>query len=195
MAILRERDGQLIKREREREREKKRKAYLVPYCGDLIQARGAPNQSCIMMRWPAYCSLFGMPLLGTSLLGTSSKGLSQLGIPDTENKVLSVEVTIKLSPFKAWRRSEYNHAMVTHCQEFLPCPNFDLGSQFTFILFQIRSLPFNCVIANEVSRVGQENKTGHLAHSHKRFKQVLVVSAYGINRYHSLPQDLNPVIF
>ena len=99
------------------------------------------------------------------------------------------------SSFKAWNRSEYSHACFTHCQEFLPCPNFDLGSQFTFILFQIRSLPFNCVIANEVSRVGQENKTGHLAHSHKRFKQVLVVSAYGINRYHSLPQDLNPVIF
>ena len=139
-----------------------------------------------------------MSLLGTSLLGTSSKGLSQLGIPDTENKVLSVEnseVTIKLSPFKAWSRSEYNHAMVAHCQEFLPCPNFDLRSQFTFILFQIRSLPFNCVIANEVSRVGQQNKTCHLAHSHKLFKQVLVVSAYGINRYYSLPQDLNPVIF
>ena len=130
--------------------------------------------------------------LGTPLLGTSSKALPQLGIPDAENKVFSAEnpeVTIKLSPFKAWSKSEYNHALVTHCQEFLPCPDFDLRSAFTFI-FPNPLTTFYCVIANKVSRAGQQNKIGNLAHSHKRFKQVLVVSAYGINRYHSLPQDL-----
>ena len=35
-------------------------------------------------------------------------------------------------------------------------------------------------LANAVSRAGPRNQIGHPARSHKRFKQVPVVSAYGI---------------
>ena len=46
------------------------------------------------------------------------------------------------------------------------------------------------VFADAVSRVGLPNKTGHPAQSHKRFKQVRVVSACGIYKQvlkHVLP--------
>ena len=38
-----------------------------------------------------------------------------------------------LQSFKTWGRSEYSHVCFAHCQEFLPCPNFDISDQFTFI--------------------------------------------------------------
>jgi len=58
-------------------------------------------------------------------------------------------------------------------------PNFDLPNPF--ISFQNLSLLFNCgSLASAVSRAGPRNEMGHLAHSHKRFKQVPGASAYGI---------------
>ena len=44
--------------------------------------------------------------------------------------------TDKCSPFYACKRSEYNHACFSHCQEFLPCPQFYRPGQFIFIFFK-----------------------------------------------------------
>ena len=49
-----------------------------------------------------------------------------------------------------------------------------------FFLLQIFSLLFNCVIGKVVSYVGPQNKIGHPACSHKKFKQVSTASAYRI---------------
>ena len=45
------------------------------------------------------------------------------------------------SPFEAWSRSDYNHTGLVHCQEFLPCPNYDLPGPFLFIFFLQNPLP------------------------------------------------------
>ena len=84
--------------------------------------------------------------------------------------------TDKRSHFKAWSKAEYIHACFVHCQECLLCSNVYHPGPFTFI--SPRSSPYfstALVWANAVSRVGLRNKIGHIAHSHKRFKQVLVI--------------------
>jgi len=70
-------------------------------------------------------------------------------------------------------------AFFTHCQKFLPCPNFYFPGPFDFFCFPFPPYILTAsVLANAVSRLGPRNKRGQPVHSHKRFKQVAVVSAY-----------------
>ena len=77
------------------------------------------------------------------------------------------EPTPRVLPLKP-ERSEYGYTYFAHCQEFVPCPNFYFPSPFALIIF--KSSPYlltALVLANTVSPVGPQNKTGHLAHSCK----------------------------
>ena len=86
--------------------------------------------------------------------------------------------SVVVSPFKAWSSSNYSHAL----PRIFSLSSILSSRIFTFFLFSLHllSLLFNCVLANAVTRVGPQNEIGHPAYSHKRFKQVPIVSAYGI---------------
>ena len=65
----------------------------------------------------------------------------------------------RCSSIKPWSRSEYSQACFTHCQEFLPCPNFYLPGPFTIIFS--KSCPYCLtvlVLANTASHLGHQNK-------------------------------------
>ena len=64
---------------------------------------------------------------------------------------------------------------------FLPCPDFYPLGPFMFIFFEPSPYFLTVlVLANAASRFSPRNKIGHPAHGNKRYEQVLVESAHGI---------------
>ena len=107
---------------------------------------------------------FGIPLSGTA---------------DAEIKVPSVEnLELTMFFFKAWMRSDYSHACLAHCQEFLPLFHF-LLSRSIHLHFCFFKIPFllltELFFLTPFPVLGPRNKIGHPAHRHRhiflRFKK------------------------
>ena len=94
--------------------------------------------------------------------------------------------TWQMSSLQSLEYVKYSQACFIHCHKCLPCLNFYLPGPFTFffappyVRLTLVFLLFNCVLANAVFRAEPQNKIGHPAHSHKRFKQVPAASVDGI---------------
>ena len=63
-----------------------------------------------------------------------------VGLADAEIKVPYVE-NPELANVLPWSRSEYSHACVALCQEFLCCATFDVPSPFIIIFPPPNALP------------------------------------------------------
>ena len=82
---------------------------------------------------------------------------AEIVISMAEDPELTVD---KYSSFKlgVGQNIQYSHACFAHCQEFLPCPEFDPPCPFLHLSFFLSPNPLVLSINNFNSSVGLQNK-------------------------------------
>ena len=140
----------------------RRRKGNVMRCHEIVRAAEAGQSFANIVAW------FGI------LIQQCDTAEAEMKVPSVENPELT-----NVLPLKPGVGQNYSHICFAYYQEFLHCLNFDLPGPFTLNIFQILWSVFNCVIAKAVSPIGINYFSAH-NHNHNRFKQIPVVSAYGI---------------